>query len=87
MNGYAMALNIPKMKQCQFDADARHLFDPKFINVGNEDDLCKRMIPRGGRMGVHTRAFVFHFKGFTVMSQVNKSRDMLDGYPVLDHVH
>ena len=84
MNGYAMAFNIAKMKKFQYNSSAHLLFDPKFTNIGNEDDLRERMTSLGGRTGVHTRAFAFHFKGFTLFSQKEGDRDSTDGYPALD---
>jgi hypothetical protein len=84
MNGYAMAFKIAKMKKFQFDSSANLLFNPEFKNVRNEDDLRTRMTSLGGHTGVHTRAFVFHYKGFTLFTQNQGKRDSTDGYPVLD---
>lgn len=56
LNGYAMAFHINNMKRFQFDSHHQLLFDPKHINVRNEDDLAKRMAGLGGRTGVHTAA-------------------------------
>ena len=85
MNGYAMAFEVNNMKQFQFDAQQQLLFNPKHINIGNEDDLLKRMANAGGRTGVHSTAFFFHFKGFTV-NKGGKGRESVEGYPVLDEV-
>lgn len=86
LNGYAMAFNVQNMQKFQFKRSEQLLFDPKYTNVGNEDDLCQRVLKAGGHIGIHTTAYVFHFKGFTVNHAVKqgKSRDMLKGYPVID---
>ena len=85
LNGYAMAFSVNSMKKYQFAPDELLLFNPKHVNIGNEDDLVKRISSAGGRTGVHSTAFFFHFKGFTV-SQSKNGRESVEGYPVLDDV-
>ena len=86
MNGYAMAFHVNNIKKFQFDASEALLFDPKFINAGNEDDLATRMARSGGRTGVHPTAFVYHHKGYTLYKSGTKGRDTTEGFPVLDDI-
>ena len=66
LNGYMMALRITSFKNVQYDMGSTLLFDPKNINVGNEDELFRRASNAKLRLGVHGGAFVFHFKGYTL---------------------
>lgn len=83
LNGYVMAFKVGQMKNYQYDSETKLLFDPKHVNTGNENELGERLGASGGRKGVHTTAFVFHFKGFTLYQGKN-GRTSTDGYPVLD---
>ena len=80
-----MAFEVNNTKKYEFDAEQQLLFDPKYVNIGNEDELMRRISAAGGRAGVHSTAFLFHFKGFTV-NKGKKGRDSVEGYPVLDDV-
>lgn len=60
INGFCLAFSRDIEK---FKFDDSHLFDPSFTNVGNEDELCQRILARGGRLGICRTAFVFHWKG------------------------
>ena len=66
LNGYMMAFNVPRMRKHEHAPGV--LFDPKNINLGNEDQLFREVKARGdaGRVGVVKNAFVFHFKGYTL---------------------
>jgi hypothetical protein len=77
LNGYMMAMDIKRMTQYQNNSKKQLMFDPRTINVNNEDMLFKKMVRKGGKLGVVTDAFVFHYKGFT-LSQApggHKNRD------------
>ena len=70
LNGYMMALNKELMRPHQMTRE--HLFDPSLKNTHNEDQLCVKMNAAGEqRRGVHTGAFVFHYKGYTLYSAHN----------------
>ena len=81
MNGYTMAFRVDRMQRFEYSDDI--LFNPENINIGNEDELCARM-REGGNTGVHTTAFVYHFKGFTLKSGA-EGRQTTKGFPVLDN--
>ena len=55
--------------------DSLHLFDPTYINVGNEDELSARLTIKP--VAVKT-AFVFHYKAVTLGSKGN--RNLLERY-------
>jgi hypothetical protein len=65
INGYMMAFKVKSLIQFQFNGNSGQLFDPKFRNTRNEDDLFRR-INGSLNTGVHDTAFVFHHKGYTV---------------------
>ena len=53
------------MARFEFKGPPTHLlFDPKFNNYGNENDLAKRSQVK--HAGIHTGAYVFHYKGSTM---------------------
>ena len=109
-NGYMMAFRKDRMRHAQFDGKQRLLFDPKWTNIGNEDELWARLRRRvkdaqtslhsgEGRpaaeaaalaqtaelgVGIHTGAFVFHFKGYTLFKAPGGDRQRLDHYAELD---
>jgi len=58
-HGFFFGFNRDIFSQ-EYDED--HLFDPSYINIGNEDELSQRLTisPR-----VVKTAFVFHYKGVT----------------------
>lgn len=67
LNGYMMAFNKELLRPHQ--ASNQHLFDPSLKNTNNEDLLSTVMSKNGeSRKGVHTGAFVFHYKGYTLYS-------------------
>ena len=81
LNGYMMAFRIQAMQK--FAHDPPHvLFDPSTVNTGNELALCRRIgTMESGEvarklLGVHTTAFVFHYKGQTVNRNA-RNRDVL----------
>ena len=65
MNGYMMAFRVSKFIPLQYNVQKRLLFDPRKINIGNEDELFARARSKT-TLGVHGNAFVFHFKGYTL---------------------
>lgn len=62
-NGYMMALRKSRMMHLELAPGT--LFDPKFKNIENDDDLGKRARRNEVQVGVHYGAFVHHHKGFT----------------------
>lgn len=50
-------------------------------------DLYKRTAAGGGKLGICTKAFVFHYKGFTLGQAPDGEPDSLNGYPQLTWVH
>ena len=54
-----------------FKFSDKFLFDPKNINVGNDDDLCQRINARGGKIALNRRSFVYHFMGKSTMFDPN----------------
>lgn len=105
-----MAFRKSRMRHAQFDSKQTLLFDPKWTNIGNEDDLWARLRRRvkaaneamasgEGRpaaeaaalaetaelgVGIHTGAFVFHFKGYTLFKAPGGDRQRLDHYAPLE---
>jgi UDP-glucose 4-epimerase len=67
LNGYMMAMRVDKLIPHQYSEEEDLLFDPQYINIGNEDDLYHRLGSKV-KLGVHGNAFVFHFKGYTLTS-------------------
>lgn len=61
-NGFFFAMN---RNICKYEFDSDHLFNPKNINVGNEDDLRVRLIESGVSPILCRKSFVFHFKNQT----------------------
>lgn len=59
INGFCLAFSRDIAK---FKFDDNHLFNPTFRNVGNEDELCQRILAQGGSLGICRTAFVFHWK-------------------------
>jgi len=52
--------------------DEKHLFDPSYINIGNEDELSRRLtVPPH----VVKTAFVFHYKGVTCGTDADGDRN------------
>lgn len=52
------------------------LFDPSFINAGNEDELANRIATLRLKIGAVTNAFVYHFKGSTMRNyKASKQHD------------
>jgi len=75
MNGYMMALNKERMAKHQFDPGKHLLFNPINKNTGNEDALVQRFLAEGDTtIGVHTGAFVYHFKGYTLFAAKGRDR-------------
>ena len=76
MNGYMMAFHVGRMRPYEFSPGK--LFDPRRVNVGNEEELFKRV--RGkARVGVMGSAFVFHFKGYTLTGRNRDSLNQTNG--------
>jgi len=71
-HGFFFGINRDIFSQ---EYDNLHLFDPKYINVGNEDELSARLtiIPRAVKT-----AFVFHYKAITLGSGYYSSRKVND---------
>ena len=52
----------------EFSFDDKHLFNPKFINIGNEDWLCERIYEKtDSKIGISLRSYVFHYKSKSVL--------------------
>jgi len=73
-HGFFFAFN-KKMVDQEFDEE--HLFDPSCINIGNEDELSKRLTIRP--IVVKT-AFVFHYKAVTLKPDYEGDRNDLSRY-------
>ena len=74
LNGYMMAFRVHRMQE--FQIANQSLFDPQFLNTDNENDLCRRIDARDEAndlfpRGVHTSAFVFHYKGTTLFRSLD----------------
>jgi len=61
-NGFFFAMNRDVLN---YEFDSEHLFNPKNINVGNEDDLRVRLIESGVYPVLCRKSFVLHFKNQT----------------------
>ena len=60
-NGFFFMMN---KKICQYERDDGNLFDPKFINVKNEDEFnWSKLIPNNDYSMLCKTSFVFHWKG------------------------
>ena len=78
MNGYMMAFNKKRMLPHQFDHERQLLFNPANVNVNNEDGLVARLFKEGDvSIGIHTGAFVFHYKGYTLFAAEGRDRNVL----------
>jgi GT2 family glycosyltransferase len=80
-NGFAFGMNRDII---DFELPDGNLFDPKNINVGNEDELNSRIVAGGKSALLCTRAFIFHFKDVTFNYHKHKiHRDNLTYYRCL----
>ena len=61
-----------------FEIQPGTMFNPKFANIGNENDLCRRLKKGKAKTGVVKNAFVYHFKGFTVNQGRRGGRDAIN---------
>lgn len=66
VNGFCFAMNRDIVN---YELPDGNLFDPKHINVGNEDELCGRVKPS---IGVALGSFIFHFKGVSFPGSINE---------------
>lgn len=64
LNGYIFGLSR-KIIQYEFSTDI--LFNPKNINIANEDELCER-IEDTSLKAICNRSFIFHYKGVSFRS-------------------
>lgn len=72
LNGYIFGFNRSII---DFEYSKEVLFDPKNVNVGNEDELWNRLsIP----LMIDRRSFVFHFKGVSFNDYELKDKSLLD---------
>ena len=73
-NGFCFAFsnNI-----CKYVFSDTKLFDPKHINIKNENELEKRIRKRRGTIAVCRTSYVFHFKAGTYGELHLKNRDCL----------
>ena len=60
INGFFFSVNRDVIKYEYSDTE---LFNPKTINVGNEDDLCKRVKQP---IAIVLNSYIFHFKGVSM---------------------
>lgn len=73
-NGFCFAFGA-SMKKFAFSKE--FLFNPKHKNRENETDLIKRMRRGGGRIGIATTSYVFHWKYGTYRYLKLKHRDQI----------
>lgn len=60
-NGFFFMMN---KKICQYEREDGNLFDPKFINVKNEDEFnWSKLIPNDDFPMLCKTSFIYHFKG------------------------
>lgn len=71
-NGFCFAFG-PSIAKFKFSKEL--LFNPVFKNLGNEIDLTKRIIKRGGKIGMSKISYVFHWKHRTYKHLKLKHRD------------
>ena len=89
-NGYMMGFRKELMVRAQFDKKQRLLWDPHLLNIGQEQSLWAQMKKAAAAdgvplpVGVHTGAYVFHFKGYTLSRAPDGDRDKLSGHDKLD---
>lgn len=74
LNGFCFAFS-PSIEKFKFSKE--FLFNPVQKNRGNEIDLLKRIIKRGGRIGISTISYVFHWKYGTYRYLKLKHRDQI----------
>lgn len=60
INGYFFSVNRDIIK---YEYSEKELFNPKTINVGNEDDLCYRV---NQPIAIVLNSYIFHFKGISM---------------------
>ncbi len=73
-HGFFFAFNRSIFDQ---EFDEEHLFDPSCINIGNEDELSKRLTIKPV---VVKTAFVFHYKAVTLKPDTEGDRNDLSRY-------
>ena len=73
-HGFFFGFNRDMIKQ-EYDED--HLFNPNYINVGNEDELSERLTISPY---VVKTAFVFHYKAVTLGHDFEGDRNVLERY-------
>lgn len=71
-NGFCFAFG-PSIAKFKFSKE--FFFNPAFKNLGNEIDLTKRIIKRGGKIGMSKISYVFHWKRRTYKNLKLKHRD------------
>lgn len=77
INGYFMGFNIDLIRNTTYAEHNRtnfELFNPKFINIGNEDELYRRWKQKTNlKFGVDKTSFIFHYKGSTASKLYNNN--------------
>ena len=78
INGFCLSFS---RDIARFKFDSKYLFNPSFRNIGNEDELCQRILAQGGKLGICRTAFVFHWKGksFQGVSSTERENFLADG--------
>ena len=77
-NGFAFLMNKDIIK---YEHDKENLFNPKNINVGNEDDLNERMSSHNEYATLCKTAYMYHFKDATFNATKYKvNRENLNFY-------
>lgn len=66
VNGFCFAMNRRIIDHERTDGN---LFDPSNVNVGNEDELCRRV---SDGIGTVTNSFIFHFKGMSFQGKLHE---------------
>ena len=64
INGFCFAFSLDRIKKFEFSDGV--LFNPANINIGNEDELCKRINQRGGKIVLCNTSYVYHYKDVTL---------------------
>ena len=75
INGFCFAFN-KSIEKFEFSKDL--LFDPKYLNVGNEDELCRRIKAKKGKMGYTLEVYVYHYKDVTFSKLKSRKTDTIN---------
>lgn len=66
---------VRRSSVARFAFNSTYLFNPAFRNIGQEGDLTDRLNAQGGKICLHTGAWVFHYKGSTIPPAMGEARE------------